>query len=97
IADFAQPLAERGPKPGGGAAAEPADHRHRLLLRADQERISRRTGENRHDELPASHPHRLNPTLGMEYGFTGPLPKDLNEWRLSTRNGHSTPRAANSV
>src|SRR5215472_13797842 len=84
IAGFAQSLVERGEKRcsprAGQAAAEDADHRHRLLLRAGQERIRRRAQENRH-EIAAPHAHPAM-TLGMDYGSLEPLPK-LHEWRLS--------------
>src|SRR5262249_32635439 len=58
----------------GRGAGEEANHRHRLLLRAGQERIHRRAGENRH-EVPASHPQPLEQTLRMDYGSPEPLPK----------------------
>jgi hypothetical protein len=68
---------------------EEADHRHRLLLRAGQERIRRRAGENRH-EIPASHPQPLDPTLGMDYGSIELLPKG---WT----NGDFQPRRADWI
>ena len=64
IAGFAQSLAERGHqgrKRTGRRAAEETDHRERLLLRADQERIRRRAGENHH-EIPASHTKPTDPS-----------------------------------
>src|SRR3954452_6658632 len=63
IAGFAQSLAEpghQGRQRTERLAAEETDHRERLL-RADQERIRRRAGENRH-EIPASHTKPTDPS-----------------------------------
>src|SRR6516164_6771290 len=43
-------------------------------LSAGSERIRRRAGENR-QEIPASHPRPLDPTLGMDYVSTEPRRK----------------------
>ena len=50
--------------------------RRDLLLRAGQERIRHRDGEDRH-EIPPFHPQLLDPTLGMDYGSAEPLSQRL--------------------
>jgi hypothetical protein len=61
VARFAQALAESGEHPQSPSVVrrcggEDADHRHRLPLRASQERIRRGAGENHH-EFAAPHAH----------------------------------------
>jgi len=65
----------------GRPAAEETDHWHRLLLRAGQERIRHRAGEDRH-EIPPFHPQLLDPTLGVDYGPIEPLPKGSTKGRF---------------
>jgi hypothetical protein len=79
VAEFAHPLAESGEIPQSRGVVrrcggEDADHRHRLLLRAGQERICRRAGEHRH-EIAASHPPLPALTLSVDYCSTEPPPK----------------------
>jgi hypothetical protein len=96
VAGFAQPLAESGELQlnqrfhAGVKPAKEADHRHRLLLlRAGEERIRRRAGENRH-EIAASHSHPPH-VVDMNYRATGPFPI-AGESRLPTHNGNSLVR-----
>src|SRR5205814_10357920 len=91
-----QSLQKRGDKcciRAGCGAPEEAYYRHRLLLRAGQERMRRRTGENRH-ESPASHPIpsiRRWDGLWLYRATSG----RLDEWRLSNPAEPLPPGAGN--
>src|SRR5205085_2221474 len=77
ITGLAQPLAEGSHKRciwAGRCAAEEPDHRHRLLLRADDRRRSHCAGEYNY-EIAASHAQPLALIASKDYGSTGPLSK----------------------
>src|SRR5206468_10725586 len=88
VTRFAQPLTVSSKHPLSPGVVrrcggEDADHRHRLLLRASQERIRRRAGENRH-EIAASHPQSPH-VVDMNYRATGSFPI-VGESPASTQN-----------
>jgi hypothetical protein len=63
---------------------------------AGQERIRRRAGENCH-EIPASHLQPLDPTLGMDYGSTEPLPKGWTNGDFPPNSAGARARLARSL
>jgi hypothetical protein len=68
IAGLAQPLVERGHKRckrGGQAAAEKADHRHRVLLRAEAARRRRHCAAQQQHQLATPHSIASLCSLGM--------------------------------